>query len=122
MQKWLLGITLLFAFSGLLPSRVVLVRASARVNVQDIPPILQKIAVCESGNRQFEEDGKTVIRGRANPHDIGRWQINERWHLKESRRLGMDIYSEAGNLAYALHLYRINGTRDWSWSRACWSK
>lgn len=86
-----------------------------------IPPIMEKIAFCESTNRQFNKDG-SVVRGKHNPKDVGRFQINEKFHLAASKKLGMNIYTWEGNTAYALYLYKKNGTRDWNWSKPCWNK
>lgn len=85
------------------------------------PPIMIEIARCESNFRQFNEDG-SVLRGRVNPKDVGIFQINEYYHLENSKHLGFNIYTTEGNIGYALHLYRKNGTRDWKWSQSCWSK
>lgn len=86
----------------------------------EIPIILQKIAWCESKNKQYNADG-TVHRGVQNRQDVGKFQINEHYHLTTSQKLGIDIYTLEGNTEYALYLYKINGTRDWNWSKWCWS-
>ena len=79
---------------------------------------LQKIAFCESRNRQFDENGK-VIRGK-NSDDIGRYQINiEHWGEK-AEKLGYDLFTEEGNEAMALMLYERYGTKPWNWSKKCW--
>lgn len=89
--------------------------------IPEIPPILEEIARCESGGRQFKENGE-VIRGVINSQDVGKFQINEKYHLAKSKELGMDIYTEQGNTAYALWLYKNQGTTPWNWSKGCWSK
>lgn len=81
--------------------------------------IMHSVADCESRFRQFNEDG-SILRGYYNPKDVGVFQVNEYWHLETSKRLGMDIYTVEGNIAYAKHLYDLNGTRDWNASRSCW--
>lgn len=86
-----------------------------------LPEVLLKIALCESGNKQFTPAGDTV-RGRANRLDLGRFQINEYWNGAEAKRLGFNLYTLEGNTAMALHLYNKNGTRDWNWSKGCWSR
>ena len=90
------------------------------VVLPQIPPILEKIATCESGNRQFNASG-TVLRGKINPHDIGKFQINELYHASSAENLGLDIYTEAGNTLFALYLYETQGTKPWLYSSACWS-
>lgn len=89
--------------------------------IPSVPSILARIGWCESGNKQFEADG-SVRRGRANPRDVGKYQINETYHLATAKRMGYDIYTELGNTLYALHLYNTQGTMPWNWSRHCWEK
>lgn len=85
--------------------------------VKDIT--LKKIAWCESRNRQFNPDG-TVLRGVVNSQDVGKYQINEYYHLRASQALGMDILTLNGNTAYAEHLYKTQGSKPWNWSNHCW--
>ena len=92
---------------------------SEGVPSDSVPAILKKIAFCESGGRQYNENGE-VIRGKVNPQDIGKYQINATYHQKAAESLGLDIYTEAGNEAYALHLYETQGTSPWNWSKPCW--
>ena len=87
----------------------------------EIPAILQRIAFCESGNKHYASNG-SVLRGKNNPLDTGLFQINARFHGKESQRLGMDILTKKGNIAYALYLYKMQVTKPWNWSKKCWSK
>ena len=89
--------------------------------IPEVPEILKKIAQCESGGNQFNPDG-TVLRGIENPDDIGKFQINEYYHLAMARKLGYDIYTEEGNTRYALYLYSASGTSPWNWSKHCWGK
>lgn len=96
-----------------------IVKADIAPVVSEVPLVLQKIAWCESRNKQFNNDG-TIHRGAINKKDVGKYQINEYYHLNDSIRLGYDIYSESGNTAYALHLYLSQGTTPWSWSAPCW--
>tara|TARA_R100001086_G_C11847959_1_gene260623 strand:- start:9247 stop:9720 length:474 start_codon:yes stop_codon:yes gene_type:complete len=105
------------------PTPLILATSTSQVKVEievapEIPVQLQKIAWCESRNRQFYNGD--VLRGRVNPDDVGKWQINEYYHLAESIRLGMDIHTLEGNTEYALHLYSNEGSTPWNWSRPCW--
>lgn len=84
-------------------------------------PILAKISKCESRTRQFGKDGK-VLRGEVNSDDVGLMQINEQYHAKEAKALGLDLESVEGNLAYAKHLYDTEGTKPWNASKKCWNK
>lgn len=86
-----------------------------------IPGILKRIAFCESGGRQFDDQGR-VIRGVYNPADIGKYQINLSVWGDEAKRLGYDIFSEEGNEAMALELYKRLGTQPWLNSGPCWDK
>lgn len=89
--------------------------------ISPIPVELHYVGFCESGNRQFNEDG-TVLRGVINSQDVGKYQINEYYHLEESKRLGYDIYTEEGNTDYAIYLYETQGLQPWVWSKPCWSE
>lgn len=77
------------------------------------------IAKCESEHRQFNEDGR-VLRGRENPQDVGLFQINEFYHLEDSKKLGFDIYTAKGNVEYAMHIMKRDGVRHWTYSKPCW--
>lgn len=84
-------------------------------------PIALKIAECESGLNQFDEKGR-VLRGVQNPRDVGIYQINEKYHLENSKKMGLDIYTISGNIEYAHRLMKKEGTMPWNWSKDCWSK
>lgn len=82
-------------------------------------PILKKIAFCESGHRQFNENG-SVLRGYVNSQDVGLMQINEKYHLSTAQKLGINIYTTEGNIEYAQYLYRTQGVKPWVHSSHCW--
>ena len=84
-------------------------------------PILIKVAQCESEFRQNDVNG-SILRGIANPFDVGVMQINEKYHLDRAEAAGINIYTLAGNLKYARALYNDSGTAPWSASKPCWSK
>ncbi len=84
-------------------------------------PILATIAGCESHNRQVNKNG-TVLRGEKNHYDVGVMQINELYHADEAKKLGYDIYTLDGNVAFARYLYNKSGAKPWMSSSACWSK
>lgn len=87
-----------------------------------VDSIMIKIAWCESRYNQFNPDG-SVHRGIINSHDVGIFQINETYHLQDSKRMGINIYTVEGNIAYARYLYKNQGTRPWNWSKeTCWDK
>ena len=102
--------------------RVVLIEAQA-----SLLPELEKICACESGDgtigssRQFNDDG-TVLRGRVDNDDIGRCQINLRYHKESAEKMGLDVFSDQGNIRYANDLYERQGSKPWSASQGCWDK
>lgn len=86
-----------------------------------IPQILREIAHCESGGKQFDEDGN-VVRGIIHVPDVGKYQINSTVWGREAKKLGVDLLTEEGNEQFALELYRKFNTLPWEASRSCWEK
>jgi len=84
-------------------------------------PIMAEVARCESRFKQFDNDG-SIHRGVVNNKDLGVMQVNEYYHGKTADKLGLDLYSIQGNVAYAKYLYEKEGTRPWASSSPCWSK
>lgn len=82
-------------------------------------PILEKIALCESGGNHFDVNGE-VLRGRKNSQDIGLFQINLFYHQSQAEKLGLNLFTEQDNITYALWLYNQQGTRPWLASAQCW--
>ena len=91
------------------------------VEAEDVPPILLKISKCESGGKQFKENGR-VIRGKVTPSDIGKFQINEVIWNDKARELGFDIFTEEGNTQFAVWLLNNYGSAPWYLSSNCWNK
>jgi hypothetical protein len=83
-------------------------------------PILVDIARCESTFRQFDQNGN-IVRGKVNQADVGVMQINEKYHADEATKLGYNIYTVEGNVAFAKYLYDKYGADPWSSSSKCWS-
>lgn len=83
-------------------------------------PVLAEIAKCESQMRQFDKNGNVI----KNPNSsaIGIMQIMSSIHSDPADKLGIDIYTVEGNLAYARYLYDEKGTQPWNASKACWGK
>ncbi len=96
------------------------IESKVRVYFADTP-IMAEIVKCESQFRQFNSDG-SPFRGKINDEDIGIAQVNEHYHLKRSQKLGYDIYTVEGNMAYAKLLYEEEGTDPWISSAPCWKK
>ena len=84
-------------------------------------PVMADVAFCESRFRQFDSDGN-VLRGKVNSSDVGVFQINERYHAATAVKLGINLYTLEGNIAYAEYLYETQGTSPWVHSSKCWNK
>jgi hypothetical protein len=76
---------------------------------------------CESRFRQTDKDG-SIFRGEMNNKDVGVMQINEFYHADTAKKLGFDIYTLSGNMAYARYIYEKQGIAPWSSSSPCWNK
>ena len=85
-----------------------------------VPGVLKRIAFCESGGRQYDENGN-VVRGVVNKYDTGKYQINTQAWGQEAKKLGYDLMTEEGNEAMALAIYKRYGTSPWIYSSPCWS-
>lgn len=82
-------------------------------------PILIEIARCESSFRQYDTNGD-VLRGTVNKSDLGLMQINEYYHGISADKLGFDLETPEGNMAYARYLYEREGGQPWKASSNCW--
>jgi hypothetical protein len=93
------------------------------VIVQDdtLPPVLQRIAQCESHGQQFTMDGR-VVRGRKNPQDTGLFQINTAVWGTKAEALGYNLHSREGNVQMARYLFEQYGSVPWQTSFRCWSR
>lgn len=83
-------------------------------------PVMTKVAKCESGLRQWVSPG-VILEGVVNSDDKGMFQINSFYHEEAATKLGLDIYTAEGNIAYAKLLYEAQGTQPWNASKPCWS-
>lgn len=87
-----------------------------------IPPVLERIAKCESGGKHFDKNGQVLMRSNTNKSvDVGKFQINSIWFAKATE-MGLDITKEADNEKMAEWIYENKGTSDWSASFKCWSR
>ncbi len=84
-------------------------------------PILAEVARCESQFRQYGTDGNP-LKGTVDPRDVGVMQINRYYHGDTAKKLGFDLTTIEGNMAYAKNLYDRQGVAPWSASAPCWSK
>ena len=91
-------------------------------------PSLVPICTCESGQGSGEPqhfDLKTggVLHGKINPNDIGMCQVNvepRNGHIQAATKMGLDVYTENGNIQYSNWLYREYGLTPWNSSKSCW--
>lgn len=83
--------------------------------------LAMRIAKCESGMAQYNKDG-SLVRGKVIPADVGVFQVNETYHLEQSKKLGFDIYTPEGNIGYATWLLKHEGPKHWNPSRKCWDQ
>jgi hypothetical protein len=105
--------------------------------IPTIPRELQRIADCESGKRNADgtaiagsgrhtdDDGHVIVGKLNKPElgvDVGKYQINEYFHARRAHELGLDLYDEKDNEAYALRLYEEEGMEPWLASVNCWKE
>jgi len=86
-----------------------------------LPPILHKIAACESRNTHYDRHGR-VLRGTRNPQDVGKYQINTAVWGTVAAQQGYDLYDEQGNEQMARYLLAHYGSVPWRPSAACWAR
>ena len=75
--------------------------------------LVQSIAKCES---QFNPNAVSPT------NDVGVMQINVKYHLEKSKKLGYDIFDLIGNIRYGIFLIQTDGTRHYLASKKCWLK
>jgi hypothetical protein len=105
---------------GIAPLRAVAEREPV-VSEPPLPPILHKIAVCESRNTHYDRRGR-VLRGKRNPHDVGKYQINMALWGDVAAQQGYDLYDERGNEQMARYLLAHYGSVPWRQSATCWAR
>lgn len=89
--------------------------------IDELPPVMKRIAQCESGNTHYK-NGQVITNGNKNGSvDIGRFQINLAIWGKTATELGYDLAKDEGNTNFALYLYENYGSEPWIWSRTCWN-
>lgn len=82
-------------------------------------PVMAEIARCESKFRQFTDSGN-VLRGGSGGGMVGVFQFYESIHAGAAKKLGYDLSTLEGNLAYAKHVYTNEGTAPWNSAKYCW--
>lgn len=110
----------LFAYNKIEP-RTVWAKETIEVPVREVPPVMRRIAKCESGDTHYR-NGQVIFNANSNGSiDRGRYQINSVWD-KKATELGYDLANESDNEQFAMWLYENRGTADWYSSASCWNK
>lgn len=92
------------------------------VEVKGYAAVMDRIAQCESGGKQFGKHGQVIININTNgTYDQGKYQINS-IHNGTATNLGYNLATEEGNEGFAYWMYENLGTRDWYSSEKCWRK
>jgi hypothetical protein len=99
------------------------VQATPVVIVQEdtLPPVMHRIAQCESRGQHWTKQGR-VVRGKQNRHDTGLFQINTMVWGKKAQELGYDLHTQEGNTRMARYLFENYGSVLWQSSAACWNR
>lgn len=120
---WLVGYTTLQFYVARHPKIIINnVEVVKEINIK--AKVLDRIAQCESGNKQFDpKTGQVILNANTNGSvDIGVMQINDHtWGLK-AQAMGYNLTVEADNRAMADWIYQNRGTVDWEASRHCWNR
>jgi hypothetical protein len=99
------------------------VHAAPVILVQEdtLPPVMHRIAQCESRSQHWTKQGR-VVRGQQNRHDTGLFQINTLVWGQKAQELGYDIHTQEGNTRMARYLFENYGSVPWQSSAACWNR
>src|ERR1700756_4309887 len=115
---WVAGGAIAWAYH----MRPVTVFAEKIVQVQssELPPVLQRIAKCESDGSQTAQNGQITYHSNSDGSlDIGRFQINLKYYGATATKLGYDLTNDADNEKMAEWIYANRGTSDWAASSKC---
>lgn len=82
--------------------------------------VMVAIAGCESGFRQFSQDGSVLKNPKSSASGV--FQIMSSIHSVPALKMGMDIMTARGNINYARYLYDHQGTAPWNASKDCWGR
>jgi hypothetical protein len=98
---------------------------TSMVEVPDasVPPILEKIAKCESASNQYDKQGRLQLHpNKDGSVDVGKYMINNRYWEAKANELGYNIYTPEGNELMAVWLAKNYGSEPWSATRKCFVK
>lgn len=79
--------------------------------------VLHAIAICESGDRQFDTDG-SVLMNRHGSSATGRYQIMSSVWRPTAESMGINIDTAAGNKKMAYHILRETQQGIYAWSES----
>ena len=119
-----------------MPAEVKSMEKVVMVENNELPPVLVRIAQAESYNSHYctekliklhackkSELGQVLVHVNSdNSIDVEKFMINVTRHGSELTRMGLNVYNEKDNEAYARHLYAKNGSADWEASKSKWRK
>lgn len=115
---WLVTAGIYIAKANIEPSKVY-AKEIVEVPIYSIPPVMNRIAKCESGGVHYK-NGQVIMRPNSNGTvDIGKFQINS-VHNKQASKMNLDLTKEKDNEAFAMWMYHNEGTGPWYPSRTCW--
>lgn len=120
-----LGILAFTAYhSALINTPVQIVEKTLIVKApEELPPVLQRIFKCESGNKHADSKGRLIVnKNKDGSEDVGIAQINMKYWGLEAMKQGYNLTEEKDNIAFALWLYKNHGTEPWIHSKNCWNK
>lgn len=104
------------------PSHVVYADHEIIKEVEAEAPVMHRIAQCESSQMHMGKKGQITVKVNTNgTYDIGLYQINSIWNA-QATKMGLDLTKEEDNKAFAMYLYKNQGTGPWSSSSKCWNK
>lgn len=108
-----------FGYANSTPKKVEAATVATSTPQVIVPPILQKIAKCESRTGQYGKSGQVAI----NPTmDIGKYQINIPANGTLATKMGYDLSKPEDNEKFAVWLFDNEGDAPWNSSKACWDK
>lgn len=86
------------------------------------PKLALKIIGCEGLVYRTLGNNKNYRNGEVWSSDVGFFQINDYYHLATAKKMGLDIYTDKGNIEYGLYLMKKEGTTPWNASKHCWGR
>ena len=83
------------------------------------PPVLQRIAKCESNGSHYDKNGQVII---GKTQDVGKYQIHVPLWGAKATEMGLNLVIEEDNETFAKWLYANYGSEPWIHSKHCWNK